>query len=270
MSLLDLTVATLCFDINKEESFEEKRQDLLQAHLSLFKKLSEALAHILQLLQAANTAYGGDFMTTYDLFKLVKAKLREEIQYEMDEITALDKSFDLRRLDWGQLEDLVTDAWATFSRRPKSYYAHCEFEDMPPPLKISPDTNEFTAHPSNLLTNADVKDQTLKCQRYDDEGSVCGQEFMWSAREQLLHKRLGYTSIPKSCPKHKPTRAYANNPCRKTTAGAPDECDWNELEKCKLYQAGKCHYGSGLLGTVGESSLLVTRQAGFYFLVLIC
>ena len=34
------------------------------------------------------------------LFKFVKAKLRKEIQCEMVEITALDKSFDLRRLDW--------------------------------------------------------------------------------------------------------------------------------------------------------------------------
>ena len=182
-------------------------------------------------------------MATYDLFKLVRAKLCEEIQYEMDEITALDKSFSLKRLDSGQLEDLVTDARATFSRRPKSYYAHCKFEDTPPPLKIFPDTIEFTAHHSNLLTGAGVKDQTLKSQRYDEEGSVCGQEFIWSAREQLLRKRLGYSSIPESCPNHKPTRAYANAPCHKTIAGAPDECVWSELEKCKLYQAGKCHYG---------------------------
>ena len=58
IGLLGLSVDVTCFDENKELSFENKRQELLAADLSVFNRCSEALAHILQLLQAANTAYG--------------------------------------------------------------------------------------------------------------------------------------------------------------------------------------------------------------------
>ena len=56
MGLLGLAVAVLCFDENGEQTFEDRRQDLLQAGLSQFARPAEALAHIRQLLQAANTA----------------------------------------------------------------------------------------------------------------------------------------------------------------------------------------------------------------------
>ena len=53
----------------------------------------------------------------------------------------------------------------------------------------------------------------------------------------MLHKRLGYTSIPKSCPRHKqPPRTYASQKCT-------GECDGAEVEKCELYQRGICTYG---------------------------
>ena len=95
----------------------------MQAGHSPFRRASEALAYIFQLLQAANTAYGSDFITMYDLFKLVKMKLSQEVQFEIDGVIALDNKIDLRRLEWAQIEDLVTDAWGTASRRPKSFYA---------------------------------------------------------------------------------------------------------------------------------------------------
>jgi len=47
IGLLNLTVAVLCHDDNKERTFEEKRQQLMQADLSGFQKCQEALAHIL-------------------------------------------------------------------------------------------------------------------------------------------------------------------------------------------------------------------------------
>ena len=45
-----------CFDENKELSFEDKRLGLLQVDLSTSNRCSEALAHNLQLPQAATTA----------------------------------------------------------------------------------------------------------------------------------------------------------------------------------------------------------------------
>ena len=69
-----VTVASLCYDSNTTLSFEAKRYNLMQADLSPFRRASEALAHIFQLLQAANTAYGSDFLSIYDLYKLVKGK----------------------------------------------------------------------------------------------------------------------------------------------------------------------------------------------------
>ena len=72
MGLLGLAVTITCFDENREQTFEDRRQDLLKADLSQFARPAEALAHMRQLLQAANTAYGSDFITTYDRYKLIK------------------------------------------------------------------------------------------------------------------------------------------------------------------------------------------------------
>jgi hypothetical protein len=60
-----------------------------------------------------------------------------------------------------------------------------------------------------------------------------------------LHKRLGYTSIPKSCAEHKqPPRTYAGRPCNQITQGAPSECDFSGvLQHCRLFQQGNCTYG---------------------------
>jgi hypothetical protein len=116
----------------------------------------------------------------------------------------------------------------------------------------------YTAHPGHLaaVTDSEVKDKTLKCARFTDEGRLCNADFTWTAREQLLHKCLGYTSIPKSCPLHKPQRnsSYANAPCRKVTSGAPEDCDWNDVEKCKLFQAGKCGFGDQCKFSHSETS----------------
>ena len=88
IGLLGLSVAIMCYDENKEASFEIKRQELLAADLSNFNRCSEALAHILQLLQAATTTYGSPFMTNYDLFNLVKRKMNVKVQHDISDITA--------------------------------------------------------------------------------------------------------------------------------------------------------------------------------------
>jgi hypothetical protein len=122
IGLLGLSVAIMCYDENKEASFEIKRQELLIADLSSFNRCSEALAHILQLLQAATTAYGSPFMTNYDLFNLVKRKMNVKVQHEINDITATWKDLDLRKIEWYDIEELISDAWGTASRRPMSYY----------------------------------------------------------------------------------------------------------------------------------------------------
>ena len=81
MGLLCLTMELLCYDENKPRTFETRRQEFFFADLQQFDRCSnlEALAHTLQLYQAATTAYGSDFMTMYDLLKLVISKLKCEV-----------------------------------------------------------------------------------------------------------------------------------------------------------------------------------------------
>jgi len=153
------------------------------------------------------------------------------VQHEINDLTATRKDLDLRKIEWYDIEELISDAWGTASRRPKSYYDRIIQAEPATQAKpaASTDIVPYTAHPGHLaaVTEVEVKDKTLKCARFTDEGKLCNADFTWTAREQLLHKRLGYTSIPKSCPLHKPQRnsSYANAPCRKVTSGAPEDCD---------------------------------------------
>ena len=102
----------------------------------------------------------------------------------------------------------------------------------------------FTNHAAITQATAMCTNKTLKCQRFNEDGSACNEDFVWTAEEQMLHKRLGYTSTPKSCPKHKqPPRHYANDKCPKITGGAPADCGNAEVEKCRLFQARKCGFG---------------------------
>jgi hypothetical protein len=66
----------MCYDENKERTFETNRQELLDVDFSTaFNRCSESLSHVLQLLQAATTAYGSSFMTNYDVFNFIKSKV---------------------------------------------------------------------------------------------------------------------------------------------------------------------------------------------------
>ena len=100
MGLLCITVELLCYDENKPRTFEKKRQELPTADLQQFKRCSEALAHILQLYQSATTAYGSEFVTMYDLLQLIISKLKCEIQYEINEVIATDKTLNLISMNW--------------------------------------------------------------------------------------------------------------------------------------------------------------------------
>ena len=241
MGLLGLAVEFMCFDENKPRSFEEKRLALLNADLSGFNRCSEAMAHIMQLHQAATTAYGKDFITMYDLLELIKNKLKPEVRYEINDSIATDKTIDLMDLDWRGIEDLVSDAWGLVSRRPGAYYAHLNLTANPPDQDLTNHTAiQYTSHAGTTEATAITEDKTLKCLRSTDDGTICNADFVWTVREQLLHQRLGYTSTPKSCPKHKrPPRVYASGKC----SGDPEKCDDVATEKCLLYQRGVCTYG---------------------------
>lgn len=250
IGMLNLTVALLCYDDNKEQTFEVKRKELEQADLSEFKKSTEALAHILSLHQAATVAYGSEYMTMYDLLKLIKPKLTYAVRHEMEETIANDKSIDLRHTTWRKIEDLITTAWGTASRRPEGYHSRIgsasdQAAPNPPAAQMDHDAKaEHTMHPAILAattqTPGDFSDKTLQCQRFNDDGTKCNADFVWSASEQSLHKRLGYMNEPKSCPKHKqPPRNYASDKCK----GASGECSSHAVEQCRLFQRGECSYG---------------------------
>ena len=242
MGLLCVTVELLCFDANKPQTFERKRQELLTADLQQFSRCSEALAHILQLYQSATTAYGSEFVTMYDLLQLIISKLKCEIQYEINEVIATDKTLDLIGMDWRMIDNLVTDAWGTVSRRPAAYYDRLNLTDnhhvqTPATHTAAP----FTSHSAITEATAITGDKTLQCQRRNDDGPVCNADFVWSAEEQMLHKRLGYSNTLKSCPKHKqPPRTYAGSP---GCSGDATKCSRAFVEKCRLFQAGKCGFG---------------------------
>ena len=78
--LLSIVVALLCFDPNREQRLEKARTAFQGARLDNFTKASKALAHVSKLLQDANTAFGKDFITNYDLFQMVRKKLPREIR----------------------------------------------------------------------------------------------------------------------------------------------------------------------------------------------
>ena len=244
VGLLGLAVEFMCFDDNKPRSFEEKRMDLFKADLSGFSRCSEAMAHINQLHQAASTAYGKDFITMYDLLELIKNKLRPEVRYEINDSIATDKTINIMDLTWRRIEDLVSDAWGLVSRRPGDYYAHLNLTvNHPDPNLTKHAAIQFTSHASITRATAATEDKILKCQRHNDDGTMCNADFVWTIKEQLLHQRLGYTYIPKSCPKHKPPRSYAGPKCNNSMNGTPEDCGFAELEKCRLFQIGKCTFG---------------------------
>ena len=183
-------------------------------------------------------------MTKYDLLKLVVSKLRSEVQFEIADMIATYKRLDLINMSWRKIDNLVTGAWNIVSRRPTSYYSRLNLVDYVPDQAAGNPAVPFTSHAGIAEATAPCTNKTLKCQRFDDDGSVCNDGFTWTAEEQMLHKRLEYKSTPKSCPRHKqPPRQYANSKCRKNTSGAPSECDYADVERCKLFQAGKYGFG---------------------------
>ena len=201
-------------------------------------------------------------MTKYDLLKLIVSKLRSEVQYEIADMIAINNTFDLINMDWRKIDTLVTDAWNIVSRRPASYYSRLNLVDHTPDQAAGSATVPFTSHAAITQATAPCTNKTLKCQRFNDDGSMCNDDFTWTAEEQMLHKRLGYTSTPKSCPRHKqPLRQYANTKCRRVTDGAPSECDNADIEKCKLFQVGKCGFGDQCKFVHGSDQLAIAHPS---------
>ena len=215
--MLNLAVVVLCYDDNQERTFEEKRQQLMQADLPGFTKCQEALAHILSIYQAATNAYGSEFMTMYeqyDLLQLVKSKLGENIRFEMEDIIARE-SKDLRNMIWRKIEDLISDAWGTAARRPQGYYARVLGSNKQtvrnPPAAVNhpaagatPTMHATRIHPGSSQPATTSQTQrrlhrqdpaVSQCQRYNDDGTKCNANFIWSASEQLLHKHTSFFII---------------------------------------------------------------------------
>ena len=168
--LLSIVVALLCFDPNRERQFEKARTALEESRLDNFTKAAEALAHISKLLQDANTAFGREFITHYDLFQMVRKKLPREIQFEIDGSLADGDSPDQLNCDWQYIDDTVSKAWLKFSRRPVGYY-DCIIQLMnqghPEPTAVP--TMHAAMQPSAQDSLADM---TLTCERYNEDGSA--------------------------------------------------------------------------------------------------
>ena len=138
----------------------------------------------------------------------------------------------MRKLEWKDIEDMISDAWGTASRRPKTYYDWILQTDQPPKPVASRDIVPFTAHPGHLaaVTEGEFKDKTLKCARSTDTGTICNAEFTWSAQEQQLPaprflSALRFLSAPgclaglsEASSKHR--LGWRIRPTRETTEGA--------------------------------------------------
>ena len=235
--LLSIAVALLCFDPNKEQQFEKARTALYDSRLDNFTRSSEALAHVRKLLQDANTAFGKEFITDYDLFGMIRKKLSKEIQYEVNGILADGDSTDQLNCDWTYIDNTITKAWLKYSRRPQGYYDGI-LQLHPGPADTP--TMHAVLHP---FAHDPLSDMSLVCERSNEDGSACGETFIFNTAEQLRYKQLGFKNLPKSCMKHrgqKPKdtpRQYASDPCRN-----PDKCN-DPYRRCIDFAAGVCKYG---------------------------
>ena len=103
-------------------------------------------------------------------------------------------------------------------------------------------TMHAALHPS---AHDSLSDKTLVCERFNEDGSTCGDSFVFSTAEQLRFKQLGFKNQPKSCPKHRGLKPASNSPRQyvadKCKAG--DNCNNADFHQCREFQAGVCKFG---------------------------
>jgi hypothetical protein len=92
-----------------------------------------------------------------------------------------------------------------------------------------------------------LEDKKLVCDRLNEDGTTCGDSFIFDTAEQLRLEQLGYKNLPKSCPKyrgrkpqHNAPRVYAADKC---TCSAGDACNDAKFHECKESHAGICRSG---------------------------
>ena len=211
--LLGIAVALICFDPNKEQQFEKARAVLFDVKIDNFIKSSEALAHVSKLLQDVNTVFGKEFISFYDLFGLIKKKLPKDfVLRSMDGLLADGDSENQLDCDWKYIDDTVSKAWLKVSRRPKGYHdgiLQLLHPNHPEPMPDSVPTMHAALHPS---AHDSLSDKTLVCERFNEDGSTCGDSFVFSTAEKLRFKQLGFKNQPKSCPKHRGQKLASNLP----------------------------------------------------------
>ena len=173
---------------------------------------------------------------------MVREKLPKEIQFEINNILADGDCLDQLNCDWHYIDDTVTKAWLKFPRRPSRHYDGIVQLMVPNhPEPTATPTMHATMHPS---AHDSLVDMTLTCERYNEDGSICGDKFTFNTAEQLRYKQLGFKNLPKSCMKHrgqKPQEApkqCTNGPCK-----AGDKCSSLEYKICREHQAGISRYG---------------------------
>ena len=245
IGLLKIVVELMCFDINRAKSFEIAKSKLGQCKLSNFTKPSEAIAQFSSLYTDARNIQGKEFMTPYDRFALLITKLPTEVEIEIQDHLAIHKEIDILSMEWSEADDIITNAWGTYERRPTGYYKH----------RISQlgDTGKQvmqpSAHPGQMEQPA--QDREIKCTRNNEDGTKCDATFTFTVEEQQAYKARSH-SDPKSCAKHRKSAGYNANGglCRKFMAGTcenGDQCPYSHTkvsESRELVPVPASHHAS--------------------------
>jgi hypothetical protein len=223
IGLLKIVVELMCFDINRAKSFEIARDKMEQCKLSNFTKPSEAMAQFTSMYTDARNIQGEDFMTSYDRFTLLIAKLPTEVEIEIQDHLATHKGIDVLSMEWSEAEDIITDAWGTYERRPAGYYKYRV------PQQEKQQERQHSAHPGQM--EQPTQDREIKCTRYNEDGTKCDATFTFTVDEQQAYQARNH-SDPKSCAKHRKSAGYNANggPCRKFMAGIcenGDQCPYS-------------------------------------------
>ena len=92
---------------------------------------------------------------------------------------AINNTLDRINMDWRKIDTLVTDAWNIVSRRPASYYSRLNLVDYVPDQAAGKTAVPFTNHAAITQATAPCTNKTLKCMRFNDDGSVCNDEFVY-------------------------------------------------------------------------------------------
>ena len=115
-------------------------------------------------------------------------------------------------MNWRKIDTLVTDAWNIVSCRPVSYYSRLNLVDYVPDQAAGKTAVPFTNHAAITQATAPCTNKTLKCMRFNDDGSVCNDEFVYGLQKSKcftngsdIHPLQNHVQDTSSLPANTPT-----------------------------------------------------------------